>query len=349
MSEFYLYIVVSFSILLIIQRLMFGELEGRQAKKNSNIRWFIANSNGFIYNKRVSLYFVSGFCYMITSQTDPFTALWALELLGFVAASVISDGIGQLLAYKYISIRFKSGFKEAVVLKEEIDKVAKEEHLSTMEASLPTYDITTTINQYLDDDKHVAFMSADGGKFVSDIKELPPITYVIDGRPNEAREVLDSDNIKITTLTKEGRLPFKDDKIDLVINELANYDKFELYRVLKPGGYVILNQLGSDNYKEIIKMFIPFRIKGSWDKDACKNSLSEIGLDIVDAKENRGYLRFNTLAGLFAFMKSFAPDRVSKYEIYIDFYAKALKQIKEKKFFDLTTHQFMVIARKKEM
>lgn len=349
MSEFYLYIVVSFSILLILQRLLFGELEGRQAKKNSNIRWFIANGGTFSYNKRVSLYVVSGFCYMLTSQAVPFTALWGLELLGFIAASVISDGIGQFLAYKYVSIRFKSGFKEAVALKEEIDKVAKEGTTSTMEASLPTYDINSTINQYLDNEKHVAFMSGDGGKFVSDIKELPPITYVVDGKPNEAREVLDSQNIKITTLTKEGRLPFKDEKIDLVINELTNYDKFELYRVLKPGGYVILNQLGSDNYKEIIRMFIPFKIKGSWDKAACENSLSEIGLDIIDAKENRGYLRFNTLSGLFAFMKSFAPDRVNRYEVYLDFYARALKQIKENKFFDLTTHQFMVVARKKEM
>ena len=46
-------------------------------------------------------------------------------------------------------------------------------------------------------------------------------------------------------------MPFKDEKLDVVVNELSNYDKFEMYRILKPGGYLVVDQLGSDKYFNI--------------------------------------------------------------------------------------------------
>lgn len=79
--------------------------------------------------------------------------------------------------------------------------------------------------------------------------------------PSKAREKLEDKGIKVTTFTSQGKMPFKDEKIDIAVNELSNYDKFEMYRILKPGGYLVVDQLGSDNYKEIINMFIPFKTK----------------------------------------------------------------------------------------
>ena len=70
--------------------------------------------------------------------------------------------------------------------------------------------------------------------------------------PSKAREKLEDKGIKVTTFTSQGKMPFKDEKIDIAVNELSNYDKFEMYRILKPGGYLVVDQLGSDNYKEII-------------------------------------------------------------------------------------------------
>ncbi len=34
---------------------------------------------------------------------------------------------------------------------------------------------------------------------------------------------------------------------------------------------------------------------------------------------------------------------------FMNFYGQVLKQIKEKSYFELTTHRFMVVARKKEL
>mgnify|MGYP000464754990 CR=1 FL=1 len=48
-------------------------------------------------------------------------------------------------------------------------------------------------------------------------------------------------------------------------------------------------------------------------------------------------------------MKSISPERVEKYEQFMNFYADVLKKIKKNQFYEITTHKFMVIARKNDM
>ena len=347
--EYYVTMLTSFVIMLIILKVAFSEFEGRSAKKNSNFRYFLNYQGSFNYHRTNMIIVMSVFCYLVASLEEILSMMWVLQLLGFVACGVIADGLSQVLAHYFMKIRFGKNINEAVALKQEVDAIAGDYEDAMVEETRCNYDSKEIAKRYFDNDSHLAFISVDGGEFISNFETLPPITYVVEGNANKAHETLGDKEVKITTLTKEGRLPFKDDKIDLIVNELANYDKFEFYRTLKPGGYVMVDQLGSDNYKEIISMFMPFRIKGSWDQEACATTLSDIGFDIVDKFEDKGHIRFKSLEAIFAFMKQIAPDRVDKYELFINFYAKALKQIKENSFFDLTTHRFMVIARKKEM
>ena len=155
-------------------------------------------------------------------------------------------------------------------------------------------------------------------------------------------------NVKVTKLTNEGKLPFKDERIDVIVNELSNYDKYDLYRVVKPGGYIIVNQMGSDNYKELINIFLPFKLHGRWDREASCQTLSDIGLEIIDSVEEHGYVRFDTLASFIQFMKGITKADITQ-DRFMNFYSHVLKQIKDKKYFELTTHRFMVVARKKEL
>ena len=74
-----------------------------------------------------------------------------------------------------------------------------------------------------------------------------------------------------------------------------------------------------------------------------------IGFDIVDSYEDVGHIRFHSLSAVLAFMKSISPERVEKYEQFMNFYADVLKKIKKNQFYEITTHKFMVIARKNDM
>ena len=218
-----------------------------------------------------------------------------------------------------------------------------------MQQTIPSYEPHRIIEDYLNEENHLAVISVDGGNFTSQFEKLPPITYSVELNPTKARETLEEKGVKVTTFTSQGKMPFKDEKLDVVVNELSNYDKFEMYRILKPGGYLVVDQLGSDNYKEIINMFIPFKLKGQWNKEACQSTLTEIGFDIVDSYEDVGHIRFHSLSAVLAFMKSISPERVENYEQFMNFYADVLKKIKKNQFYEITTHKFMVIARKNDM
>ena len=330
--EYYIVLLVFYAITLIFLRLVFAEIEGRQARKMSNVRYFLRYHSKFVYRNQFSIIFVAFLCYMIVSVEKAFSTMWFLQLLGFIAVGVISDALSQIVYYYYINFRFKKDIVESEELKNEIEQAVLNQGEELMQQTIPSYEPHRIIEDYLNEENHLAVISVDGGNFTS-----------------QARETLEEKGVKVTTFTSQGKMPFKDEKLDVVVNELSNYDKFEMYRILKPGGYLVVDQLGSDNYKEIINMFIPFKLKGQWNKEACQSTLTEIGFDIVDSYEDVGHIRFHSLSAVLAFMKSISPERVEKYEQFMNFYADVLKKIKKNQFYEITTHKFMVIARKNDM
>ncbi len=326
-----------------------AEFEGRNAIKRNDIRYFLRFNEGINYRVRFSVVLLYVLVYVVASLEKAFSTMWFLELITFIAVGAIGDIVCKMVLHYYTNIRYKKVIKESIEIKQEIAEVANNQRDEMMQQSIPSYDSHKIVEDYFSDDKHVAVVSVDGGKFTSDFTSLPPITYSVEVDVAKARSVLEDKGVKVTSFTDDGKMPFKDEKIDLVVNELSNYDKFEMYRILKPGGYLVVDQLGSDNYKEIINMFVPFKIKGQWNRINCQDSLKEIGFDIVDSYEDMGSLRFESLSAVMAFMKTISPERVSRYEVFINFYAGVVKKIKELGFYEITTHKFMVIARKKDV
>lgn len=347
--EYYIMLLVFYAITLVFLRVVFAEIEGRQARKMSNVRYFLRYNGKFVYRNQFSIIFVAFLCYMIVSVEKAFSTMWFLQLLGFIAVGVISDALSQVIYYYYVNLRFKKDIVESQELKKEIEEAVLNQGEELMQQTIPSYEPHRIIEDYVQDNNHLAVISVDGGNFTSQFEHLPPITYSVELNPTKARETLEEKGIKVTTFTSQGKMPFKDEKLDVVVNELSNYDKFEMYRILKPGGYLVVDQLGSDNYKEIINMFIPFKLKGQWNKESCQATLSEIGFEIVDSYEDIGRIRFQSLSAVLAFMKSISPERVEKYEQFMNFYADVLKKIKKNQFYEITTHKFMVIARKNEL
>lgn len=345
---YYIYMLISLALMLTIIKLVFCELEGRSAQKKSILSWFIKLNEPFKYTRTKSIVFMCILCYAIASIETALSSAWFIEMIGFIAVGVICDGISQYLGFYYNKIRFRKKIKEAVVMKDEITKAMNEVTDGLVQQSIPSYSSHEIASKYFHEETHLATISFDGGEYVSQFEYLPPLTYVVEAQNEKAEEKLENRNVKVTKLTTEGKLPFKDERLDVVVNELSNYDKYDLYRVVKPGGYIIVNQMGSDNYKELINIFLPFKLNGRWDKESCSQTLSDIGLEIVESAEDYGYIRFDSLASFIQFMKGMTRTDVAQ-ERFINFYSHVLKQIKENKYFELTTHRFMVVARKKEL
>lgn len=346
--NYYIYTLTMLAVMLIVMKFIFCEIEGYTAKKQSFLNWYLKFAEPFKYIRTRSIIFMGVLCYMIVSIQPIFTTMWFLEMVGFIAVAVICDGISQIVGYFYNRIRFKKDIENALLAKEEILKAIDLDSDELVQQSKPTYSSQNVVLKYVDEDSHLATISLDGGEFVSSFDYLPPITYVVDAQYEKATTKLADKHVKVTHLTDDGKMPFKDERLDVVVNELANYDKFDLYRIVKPGGYILIDQIGSDNYREIMNVFLPFKIKGRWDLETSSQLLSEIGLEIVDGFEEHGFVRFNTLTSFISFMKGITRVDI-KHDKFMNFYGQVLKQIKEKSYFELTTHRFMVVARKRKL
>lgn len=346
--DYYIYTLTVLAIMLIIVKLVFCEIEGYTAKKRSFLSWYFKLNEPFKYARTRSIILMGIFCYMIVSIQPIFSMEWVIEAVGFIAVSVICDGISQFLGYYYAKFRFKKDIARAIMIKNEILKAAKVAGDELVQQSKPMYSTQEVLYKYIDDNTHLATISLDGGEFVASLNKLPPVTYAVEAQYDKAVEKLADKSVKVTHLTDDGKLPFKDERIDVIISELANYDKYDLYRVVKPGGYILVDQVGSDNYREIMNIFLPFKIKGRWDLKTSSKLLGDIGLEIIDEFEEYGFIRFNSIVSFIGFMKSITHVDVT-HDRFMNFYGEVFKQINEKGYFELTTHRFMVVARKKEL
>ena len=92
-------------------------------------------------------------------------------------------------------------------------------------------------------------------------------------------------------------------------------------------------------------MYVPFKMKGSWDAYSCAQTLEEIGMRIVEKMEDYGTIRFRSIHALHSYFMKHSPDlaNINKYQM---FYMNALKEIKENSFYEMTTHHFIVVAQK---
>ena len=168
--EYYIVLLVFYAITLIFLRLVFAEIEGRQARKMSNVRYFLRYHSKFVYRNQFSIIFVAFLCYMIVSVEKAFSTMWFLQLLGFIAVGVISDALSQIVYYYYINFRFKKDIVESEELKNEIEQAVLNQGEELMQQTIPSYEPHRIIEDYLNEENHLAVISVDGGNLLHNLK-----------------------------------------------------------------------------------------------------------------------------------------------------------------------------------
>lgn len=99
-----------------------------------------------------------------------------------------------------------------------------------------------------------------GGEFLLSLRHAYKNTSATEGYPPNVklcRELLLPLGIDFHEMNHYDQMPFPDEKFDLIINRHGNYDVSELYRVLKPEGIFITEQVGCDNDRELIDLLLP--------------------------------------------------------------------------------------------
>ena len=129
-----------------------------------------------------------------------------------------------------------------------------------------------------------------GGELLASMAPLPADTWATENYPPNgpiARARLEPLGIRVVIDVPDDALPFPDDAFDLVIDRHESYDPTEVFRILKPGGRFITQQVGGqDNLRlnELLQNEVWFEF-ADWEPAAAVSELEAAGFQITDRME----------------------------------------------------------------
>jgi ubiquinone/menaquinone biosynthesis C-methylase UbiE len=158
---------------------------------------------------------------------------------------------------------------------------------------------------------------------------------------------------------ERGALPLPDASIDLIINRHGLFEPADYARLLRLGGRVISQQVGSDTNGELVAALagepgvnreLSSAVMASgrgWDAAAAAALCSSSGLTVEQALEDRHVSRFLDAGAVTWYLKA-VPWTVEGFSI--DSHAEQLldlhRRIDRDGYFDTTFHEFLIVARR---
>lgn len=128
------------------------------------------------------------------------------------------------------------------------------------EEKLP-WDYRKRLNDFLKPESELLDMGTGGGEFLLSLRHPYAQTAVTEGYPPNfelCKRRLEPLGIKVQFTAEEaGALPFDDNRFDLVLSRHESYGLNEVFRVLRPGGFFITQQVGGANNRELSEALIP--------------------------------------------------------------------------------------------
>jgi SAM-dependent methyltransferase len=151
-------------------------------------------------------------------------------------------------------------------------------------------------------------MGTGGGEFLSSLAPLPKETYATEAYPPNvpvAKGNLGPLGVQVVQIFSDDALPFRNGQFDLVINRHESYAPREVYRILKPGGMLITQQVGGQNELELNERFgVPANEEfAHWNLRYAVNELAEAGFVILEEREEFPETVFTDIGAVVYYLK----------------------------------------------
>ncbi len=222
------------------------------------------------------------------------------------------------------------------------------------EDSLP-WSYTAIVRDALSGVRSLLDLGTGGGERLASFTPLPPDTHATEGyAPNipVARERLKPLGVQVHGIEDWRTLPFPDDRFDLVIDRHEAYSPGEVYRVLRPGGQFISQQVGATNNLDLNRllgapgpdrMTMPENVT----LDHYRRDLEAAGFEILMAMEAFPLTHFLD-AGAIVFWLNAIPWQIPDFSVdrYFDRLQAVQRQIEEAGSVTVRSHRFLLAGRK---
>ncbi len=181
------------------------------------------------------------------------------------------------------------------------------ERFESMEDRLP-WDLSQILKQNLTSDKRLLDMDTGGGEFLLSLGHPCHYTSATEGYPPNVRlceKLLLPLGIDFREMSDYSNMPFEDNSFDVIMNRHGAYEPREIYRILKPGGLFITQQVGEDNDRELVELLLPGVPKSfpGMNLQTQKKSFQDAGFTVLQAEEAYRPIRFYDVGALVWFAK----------------------------------------------
>ena len=116
------------------------------------------------------------------------------------------------------------------------------------------------VRAYLREEDRLLDYDTGGGEFLLSLGHPPARTAATEGYPPNVRlcrETLTPLGIDFRPCGDPGAIPFPGGHFDLILNRDGSFCPGELFRLLRPGGVFITEQVGEDNDRDLVRRVLP--------------------------------------------------------------------------------------------
>jgi SAM-dependent methyltransferase len=216
----------------------------------------------------------------------------------------------------------------------------------------PPWDFTNVVKEHLVNARSLLDMGTGGGEFLASLAPLPPDTHATESYlPNQpiAFQRLSPLGVKVHPIQDEYALPFESGRFTLVINRHESYDPGEVFRILKPGGVFITQQVGELDNLELNLLLDPQGTPAltDWGLETETAKLYEAGFEVSQAEKAALRSSFMDIGAVVYYLRAI-PWQIEGFspETYAEKLLRLHDFIEQQGVFITTAHRFLIVAHK---
>jgi len=221
-----------------------------------------------------------------------------------------------------------------------------------IEEALP-WEYRDIVKRYLRPEHKLLDIGTGGGEVLLSLGHTNANTYVTESYPPNAElccEKLAPLGITVWQVDVEDKLSCEDEMFDVVLNRHAVIDIDEVYRVLKPGGVFITQQVGDNNGNRIMPDFLVgkyVRHYGIHSLESHKTIFENAGFGVVESGEHHYKVKFVDIGAVVYYAKIIEWEYAGfSVETHFDRLLKLQEKLDVHGFVEDSSHRFYLVGRK---
>lgn len=215
------------------------------------------------------------------------------------------------------------------------------------------WDYRAQVQKYRKDEHQLLDIDTGGGEFLLSMGHPHENTSVTEGyAPNVAlcKETLAPLGITVCEADAKERLPFADASFDLVLDRHGDFNAQEIYRVLKPGGVFVTQQVGAENDRALVELLLGADTPIPFPEQTLaqtREKFEQAGFSVLDAREAFRPIRFYDVGALVWFARVIAWE-FPKFSVKkcLPNLLQAQSMLVENGCIEAMTHRFFLAAKK---